>query len=149
MRKGYFFVLWLLSGFALLSFSAHSSAMVETQPRQQNAETFQFSSLENQRLALKLGKELRCPQCQNQNLIESNSPVAQDLLLKVYEQVEAGTSEKQIVEYMTYRFGDMVHYQPPFNSHTALLWLGPLFILAALSLVIFRKAKWLQKDSQP
>lgn len=143
IRTFFFLVLASMAAYSANAYSANTPAeQTDTKLlNQQHVETFRFSSPENQRLALKLAKELRCPQCQNQNLIESNSPVAQDLLLKVYEQVETGASEKQVVEYMTYRFGNMVHYQPPFNSHTALLWLAPLMIVAGFALFIFKKVK--------
>lgn len=34
-------------------------------------DTYHFSSPQHQQQALALAKELRCPQCQNQNLLES------------------------------------------------------------------------------
>lgn len=110
-------------------------------PLQQHPETFQFSSKQKQALALKLAKQLRCPQCQNQNLTESNSPLAQDLRLKVYEKVEAGEEYQDIINYMTARFGEVVHYQPPINKGTFMLWGGPLLIFLMLGWVILRKVK--------
>ncbi|MDD1779892.1 cytochrome c-type biogenesis protein CcmH [Enterovibrio sp. ZSDZ35] len=118
----------ILCYLAVLAFAPTAIATVY-EDTQSHAETFQFSSKENQTLALKLARELRCPQCQNQNLIESNSPVAMNLRLKVYQQVELGATENEVIAYMSRRFGDMVHYQPPFNSKTALLWLAPVFII--------------------
>ncbi len=110
-------------------------------PSQEHPDTFLFSTKQKQILAIKLAKELRCPQCQNQNLMESNSPLAQDLRLKVYEKVESGKSEEDIVTYMTLRFGDMASYQPPLLAATAPLWGMPLLILLILSWVIFRRVK--------
>ncbi|HAI50255.1 MAG TPA: heme lyase NrfEFG subunit NrfF, partial [Enterobacteriaceae bacterium] len=42
----------------------------------QLVDTWQFRSPEQQQQALKVAGQLRCPQCQNQSLLESNSPVA-------------------------------------------------------------------------
>ncbi|MGF1730105.1 heme lyase NrfEFG subunit NrfF [Photobacterium kasasachensis] len=97
----------------------------------ESVETFQFRSIVDQNRAIALSKGLRCPQCQNQNLIESNSPVAKDLRLKVYQMVDDGKSDQEIVEYMTSRFGDFVLYKPKLSASTYLLWGGPilLFIL--------------------
>ncbi|MDD1795080.1 cytochrome c-type biogenesis protein CcmH [Enterovibrio sp. ZSDZ42] len=140
MKQIYLFsLLSLLLSCALFSSAASTS---DTTPLQQdNAETFQFSSAENQRLALKLGKTLRCPECQNQNLIESNSTVAQNLLLTVYQQVEAGATEKEVVSNMISQYGHMVHYQPPFIAGTAALWLAPLLILFGFGFFIFRHSR--------
>jgi cytochrome c nitrite reductase accessory protein NrfF len=92
-------------------------------------DTFAFSSAEKQKRALSLAHELRCPQCQNQNLIDSNSPVAKDLRLQVYQMVEAGKGDDEIVEFMTSRYGDFVLYKPKLDPKTYVLWVGPLVLL--------------------
>jgi len=95
----------------------------------QQVETFAFKSSEQQKRAINLSRELRCPQCLNQNLMESNSPIAKDLRLVVYQMVDVGKSDEQIIAFMTDRFGDFVLYNPKFELRTYLLWLGPLFLL--------------------
>ena len=97
----------------------------------ESVETFQFRSPQKHKRAMALAKNLRCPQCQNQNLIESNSPVAKDLRLKVYQMVNDGKSDQQVIDFMTSRFGDFVLYQPKFGPKTYVLWLGPILILLA------------------
>lgn len=140
MRK-IFFVLLCTITLSLKASEIAISNLDSAINTQENVEIFQFSSIENQQLALKLGRQLRCPQCQNQNLLESNSPLAQDLLLKVYQQVEQGSSEQEIIDHMMDRFGDMVHYQPPLNSKTLLLWFIPFIIVLIFSLAIIKKVK--------
>ena len=94
-------------------------------------ELFEFESPNQQQRAISLAKSLRCPQCQNQNLIESNSPIAKDLRLVVFNMVKAGKSNNEITQYMTERFGEFVLYKPAMSASTLLLWLLPvvLFIL--------------------
>lgn len=92
-------------------------------------ELFQFTSPEKQRQAIELAKSLRCPQCQNQNLVESNSPIALDLRLLVFEKINQGQSEQQVIDFMTARYGDFVLYKPPFVWANALLWGLPVFML--------------------
>jgi len=92
-------------------------------------ETFVFKNISEQTRAINLSRELRCPQCLNQNLMESNSPIAKDLRLIVYQMVDQGKSNNEIIEFMTQRFGDFVLYNPPFNQRTYLLWLGPLLLI--------------------
>ena len=97
-------------------------------------DTYEFRHPELQTRAQDLARALRCPQCQNQNLVESNSPIARDLRLEVYRWVDEGQSDEQVIARMTERFGDFVRYDPPFKSSTALLWGGPaLLLLLALN----------------
>ncbi|MEG0009339.1 MAG: heme lyase NrfEFG subunit NrfF [Aeromonas sp.] len=92
-------------------------------------DTYEFRHPELQSRAQELARSLRCPQCQNQNLVESNSPIALDLRLEVYRWVDEGQSDQQVIARMTSRFGDFVRYDPPFKATTALLWGGPLLLL--------------------
>ena len=97
-------------------------------------DTYEFRHPERQTRAQDLARALRCPQCQNQNLVESNSPIARDLRLEVYRWVDEGQSDEQVIARMTERFGDFVRYDPPFKRSTALLWGGPaLLLLLALN----------------
>jgi cytochrome c-type biogenesis protein CcmH len=83
-----------------------------------------------------LEEKLRCLVCQNQTLADSNAELAGDLRREVREQVKAGRSDAQIIEYLVQRYGDFVLYEPPFKATTVLLWLGPFVLLAAALLVL-------------
>ncbi|SDK35166.1 cytochrome c-type biogenesis protein CcmH [Ferrimonas sediminum] len=93
-------------------------------------DTYEFKNDQNKERGIQLANELRCPQCQNQNLIDSNSPVARDLRLQVYAMVDEGKSDDEIVKFMTDRYGDFVRYRPAFDSRTLVLWLGPVAFAA-------------------
>lgn len=90
-----------------------------------------------------LAEELRCLVCQNQSLADSHAPLAMDLRQQIHQQLAQGRSEQQVVDFMVQRYGDFVLYEPPLNASTALLWFGPLLLLAAglLALRGFWKAK--------
>lgn len=99
-------------------------------------DTFEFHNRADRIRAVELAKSLRCPQCQNQNLVESNSPIAYDLRIEVYNMVNEGKTNQQIIDSMTSRFGNFVNYKPPFQWNTALLWLLPIgLLLAAFGLI--------------
>nr|WP_279009989.1 heme lyase NrfEFG subunit NrfF [Aeromonas jandaei] len=102
-------------------------------------DTYQFRHPELQNRAQELARALRCPQCQNQNLVESNSPIARDLRLEVYRWVDEGQNDEQVIDRMTERFGDFVRYDPPFKASTALLWGGPLLLLGLALLILFQR----------
>jgi len=76
-----------------------------------------------------LTEELRCLVCQNQNIADSHAELAQDLRTKVYEMLNKGDSNEQIIDYMTNRYGDFVLYRPPVNTKTLVLWLAPVLTL--------------------
>ena len=78
-----------------------------------------------------LSEKLRCLVCQNQSLADSNAELAGDLRRQVSEQVAAGRSDDEIVDYLVQRYGDFVLYEPPFKTSTAPLWIGPFALLAA------------------
>ncbi|MCL1091770.1 heme lyase NrfEFG subunit NrfF [Shewanella profunda] len=92
-------------------------------------DTYEFKSPDNQKRALSLAHSLRCPQCQNQNLIDSNSPVASDLRLEVFKMVDEGKGDDEIIEFMTSRYGEFVLYKPKMEAKTYVLWLGPIGLL--------------------
>src|SRR5918998_4654867 len=76
-----------------------------------------------------LAEELRCLVCQNQTLADSNAPLAVDLRNQIREQLKAGKSERDVIDFMVQRYGDFVLYRPPFKASTAALWLGPFALL--------------------
>jgi len=86
----------------------------------------------------KLISVLRCPKCQNNNLADSNSPLSVDLKDIIYEQIHAGKSDAEIVDFLKERYGDFIHYKPPMNSSTILLWFGPFLILVISAFFILR-----------
>ncbi|MGZ9031785.1 MAG: cytochrome c-type biogenesis protein [Burkholderiaceae bacterium] len=79
--------------------------------------------------AVDLSAQLRCLVCQNQTIAESNAELAVDLRRQVNEQIKAGKTDREIVDYMVERYGAFVLYKPPFNVTTLLLWLGPALLV--------------------
>jgi cytochrome c-type biogenesis protein CcmH len=78
---------------------------------------------------VRLSEKLRCLVCQNQSIADSSAELAQDLRRQIREQVAAGKTDDQIVEYMVARYGDFVLYEPPVTATTVLLWAGPALLL--------------------
>jgi cytochrome c-type biogenesis protein CcmH len=97
--------------------------------------------------------ELRCLVCQNQTIADSHADLAVDLRNQVREQLRAGRSDAEIVDYMTARYGDFVLYRPPFKPITVLLWLGPALMLGGglivLALVLRRRSRLPQDAFEP
>lgn len=90
---------------------------------------------------LSLAKELRCLVCQNETLADSRADLAQDLRNQIREQMKAGKSDKEIIAFMTERYGKFILYRPPMDPTTYLLWFGPFILLLAGLLFLFRYVK--------
>ena len=88
-----------------------------------------------------LAHELRCLVCQNQTLADSNADLAVDLRNQIREQLKAGKSERDVIDFMVARYGDFVLYRPPFKASTAALWLGPFVLLALGAWLLLRRLK--------
>jgi cytochrome c-type biogenesis protein CcmH len=93
--------------------------------------TYKFASEEQEALFNKLSNELRCLVCQNQAIADSNAELARDLRDEIYNMLQQGKSEQEIVDFMVARYGDFVLYRPPMKPMTWLLWFGPAIALIA------------------
>jgi cytochrome c-type biogenesis protein CcmH len=85
-----------------------------------------------------LAHELRCLVCQNQTIADSNAPLAVDLRNQIREQLAAGKSDGDVIDFMVQRYGDFVLYRPPFKATTILLWAGPFLFLVLGVFFLFR-----------
>ena len=88
-----------------------------------------------------LSRELRCVVCQNQSVDDSAAEVAHDIRRAVRERLVAGDSDRQVLAYMTQRYGDYVLLDPPLKSSTLVLWLGAPLVLLVGALGLFLSAR--------
>ena len=86
---------------------------------------------------MRIAAELRCLVCQNQTIADSSAGLAVDLRNQVREMLARGENDKQIIDYMTARYGDFVLYRPPLKTTTALLWFGPAAFLLGGVITLF------------
>ncbi|EEG6730511.1 cytochrome c-type biogenesis protein CcmH, partial [Salmonella enterica] len=82
-----------------------------------------------------------CPKCQNNSIADSGSMIATDLRQKVYELIQEGKSNKEIVDYMVARYGNFVTYDPPLTPLTILLWVLPAAAVGAGGWIIFARSR--------
>ena len=90
---------------------------------------------------MNLSRELRCLVCQNETLADSRADLAVDLRGQIREQMKAGKSDKEIINYLTNRYGKFILYNPPVDPTTYLLWFGPFVLLLGGLLLLFRYVK--------
>lgn len=82
-----------------------------------------------ERQMLGIAKDLRCAVCQNQPVSESNADLARDMRQVIREQLQAGKSRAQIIDYFVARYGDYVLMKPPTDGPGAVVWLAPATLL--------------------
>lgn len=84
-----------------------------------------------------LSKGLRCLVCRNENIDESNAPLARDLRLLVRERLVEGDSDSEVIDYVVARYGEYVLLNPRATGSTLILWLaGPAMLLAAAAIAL-------------
>jgi cytochrome c-type biogenesis protein CcmH len=108
-------------------------------------DTYQFKDEAERERFRTLTAELRCPKCQNQNIADSNAPIATDLRREIFRMLEEGKSNAEIVDFLVLRYGDFVLYKPPVDTRTYLLWYGPFALLGlgvfGLGVLVLRRRK--------
>ena len=85
-----------------------------------------------------IGQNIRCLVCQNQSIDESSSQIAKDLRILIKEKIETGSTDKEIYDYLSDRYGDYILLNPPLKTNTILLWFLP-FIILILGLFLVMK----------
>ncbi|GAA5101534.1 cytochrome c-type biogenesis protein [Wohlfahrtiimonas larvae] len=106
-----------------------------------NVNIYPFESTVNEKRFNSLITDLRCPKCQNQNLADSDAPLAKDLKDRVYDMINDGRSDSEILTFMVDRYGDFVLYTPPVKPITWFLWFGPAIILIGVLIIIFTRRR--------
>jgi cytochrome c-type biogenesis protein CcmH len=102
---------------------------------------------------LALTHELRCMQCQNETLADSQVELAAELRHHVRDLLLQGKSDDEVRAWMVARYGDFILFRPRFSPRTAWLWLAPgvaLLIGAGVCWRIVRgRAALVDADREP
>ena len=126
MKKTWLFLTALL--FSSMAFSA--------------IDALNFTSPQQESDYHQLTQSLRCPQCQNNNIADSNATIAVDMRGKVFELLQEGKSKNDVVDYMVARYGNFVTSDPPMTASTLVLWIAPLLlVLLGVVFLLRRKPK--------
>lgn len=108
-----------------------------------NLNVYDFEDAGREQQFKRLINELRCPKCQNNNLADSNAPLAADIKNYVYQSVKKGDSDKQITDFLISRYGQFVTYRP----RNIWVWILPTLI-AGFALLVAIWVIW-QKRRKP
>lgn len=103
-----------------------------------DARPLQFADAAEEARFHALAAQLRCVQCQNQSLADSNAQIAQDLRREVLELIHQGHDDAEVKQFLVQRYGEFVLYQPTLQPGTWLLWGGPLLFLLGGGVLLWR-----------
>ena len=92
------------------------------------AQQFVFENTCQQQDFDNLLKEIRCVTCPNQNIADSNAPVAKAMQEEIFQRLQKGESALSIREYLLSHYGDYIFYRPLMKKQTWLLWGGPFLM---------------------
>jgi cytochrome c-type biogenesis protein CcmH len=113
----------------------------------------QFDDPAKQEQYLRLTHELRCMQCLNTSIADSQVDLASDLRKEVRDLVNEGKSDDEIRKYMVDRYGEFILFRPLTNARNMWLWLAPVIFLVIGGIVAFRilrqRAKLVDQDNEP
>jgi cytochrome c-type biogenesis protein CcmH len=80
-------------------------------------------------LFLDVARDLRCPTCTGLSVVDSDAQFSVQIKDIVKEQVEAGKSKAEILDYFTTRYGPWILRAPPKRGFNALAWVLPIALL--------------------
>ena len=88
-----------------------------------------FDDPEMQARYEKLISEVRCLQCQNQSIKDSNVSLAADLRREIARMIDEGQTDDEIAEFLVVRYGEFALYSPRKTGKTLVLWLVPFLLV--------------------
>ena len=91
--------------------------------------------------AREISKNIRCVVCQNQSIDDSSAQLAKDLRLLIRQKIREGSTDKQIYNFLTKRYGDFILLNPPLKTSTIFLWLFPFGLLLIGFFIILKHHK--------
>jgi cytochrome c-type biogenesis protein CcmH len=73
--------------------------------------------------------ELRCVQCEDNSLADSDADVAADLRREIRNMLASGKSDQQIKAYLVSRYSEFILFRPEYSWRNAWLWSLPGLLL--------------------
>ena len=82
--------------------------------------------------------EVRCLQCQNQSIKDSNVSLAADLRREIARMIDEGQTDEEIAEFLVTRYGEFALYKPRMSGKTLFLWIIPFLLVLFGAFALFR-----------
>jgi len=90
---------------------------------------------------MEIAIELKCLECEGQNVYESNSNFSQSIKAYIRKELTRGTDSRDIINDLHQKYGDEILMTPPVQTNTYVLWMLPFFLLSLGFFIFFYKLK--------
>ena len=97
-----------------------------------------FDDPEMQARYEQLISEVRCLQCQNQSIKDSNVTLAADLRREIARMIDEGMSDEEIAEFLVTRYGEFALYRPRSSGKMIILWIVPFLLVVFGGIALMR-----------
>lgn len=97
-----------------------------------------FEDLELQARYEAIIDEVRCVQCQNQTIKDSNALIAMDLRREIRRLMGEGMTDAEVYDFLVARYGEFVLYRPRMSGISLVLWIAPAVFLLFGAIVVVR-----------
>eukprot|EP00252_Welwitschia_mirabilis_P000551 TRINITY_DN10526_c0_g1_i1.p1 TRINITY_DN10526_c0_g1~~TRINITY_DN10526_c0_g1_i1.p1 ORF type:complete len:159 (+),score=30.43 TRINITY_DN10526_c0_g1_i1:119-595(+) len=85
----------------------------------------QLSRVEVESRARNISRNIRCTECGNQSIEESQADIAVLLRKLIREEIQSGKPDKDIYGRLFNEYGETIFLKPRFDMYTAAVWLSP------------------------
>lgn len=83
-----------------------------------------------------VASQLRCPTCNGETVADASTPVANQMRAVIRAKLAAGESEQQVLADFRASYGDSILASPLPSGFTLVIWIGPVLMLLAGTVVV-------------
>jgi len=123
---------WLAALLAACLLLCHPAAAVDAEHLKDPALEARYQALIH---------ELRCVQCEDNTVADSDAPIAADIRREIRGMLLAGKSDRQIRDFYVSRYSEFILFKPRWSLRNAWLWGLPAILLAIGAVVAVRILK--------
>lgn len=98
--------------------------------------------------ALEVAQQIQCPVCNGESVADSPSLKAAEMRSVIRQQLAAGRSEQQVLDYFSSVYGNDILESPPRQGFTSLIWLMPVVMLLAGVVAVVTLAREWQRQAR-
>ncbi len=86
-------------------------------------------STEQEILAQKIFREIKCLACDGQSVKDSQAEFAKSIRAVIRNKIRDGYNQEKILDFLRENYGDGIFFDPPININTFLLWIFPFVMI--------------------
>lgn len=90
-----------------------------------------------------LEEQVRCPQCRSQSVAQSETPSAKGVKTVIRDQIAAGRTDEEILDFIASSYGREVLLDPPGSGFSGVVWALPVVVaIVAVAALVVRFRGW-------